>query len=109
MVEVSGPVVSWPENIIANSQDIVSFRLLAAYHLPTDAIVMRLDIKSGDKQHGRGLSVQLSEPKPGERITSSDALTEPKSGVLRATSVLVDREELISALRDLADKLEALK
>jgi hypothetical protein len=89
--------------------DLASFRLLVAYMPTTDDYAMRLDVKVGELQHGRALAVSVSGPKSGERICADDPLIEPSKGVDRAASVLVDRCELVAALRDLADKLEQMR
>jgi hypothetical protein len=53
--------------------------------------------------------VALTLPKSGERIKADDPLIEPSRGLDRVASVLADRCELATALRDLADKLEQMR
>ncbi len=106
--DVSGPAISMPTDMLKRD-DLASFRLLVAYMPATDDFAMRLDVKVGELQHGRALAASLSGPRSGERIRADDTLIEPSKGVDRAASVLVDRCELVAALRDLADKLEQMR
>ncbi len=104
MIELSGPSVTSVKLRIAESLDRISFRFILHYSVRTDDNELRLDVKSGDQQHGTSLSIeQRSETGPIRRDTP---LYEPKGGIIKAMAVMVDRDELIGALRDLADALE---
>lgn len=81
------------------------FRLLTDYVAMWDSLVLRIDVKFGDKQYAVGLSTSAPiKPKSGDKVTPFDDLISPPG--YDCLNVKVNKEQLISALRQLADKLE---
>lgn len=107
--DVSGPGVKFPDDDICNEADLASFRLITQYLVWQDSIGMRLDIKVGELQHARTLIVGTNPMRTGMKFSPSDPLIVPSAGVMQACAIIVGRKQLAVALRDLAEKLEAMR
>jgi hypothetical protein len=102
----SGPAITDPAGPdIYNSNDKASFRLIVMYHIGTDAMALRLDVKRGREQFCAALSCNPIKPNAGTRVSAEDPLIVPSKGVEEAVSVQVDRLTLVEALEGLAQAL----
>lgn len=81
-----------------------NFRVVQDYHVGTDTSMLRLDVKIGANQFNIGFHVRNTTTLNGERIRDSDDLIMPRR--LDGVCVRVNHNDLITALRGLADRLE---
>ncbi len=87
----------------------VSFRMLMAYDCTTDGILTRFDVLLNSERSEKG------SPNSGEQFNAvfhssgpgAGNLLEPSNGVIRAVGLKANRQDLIDALRGLADAIEA--
>ena len=84
------------------------FRVISSYDMLTDTIITRINVKNGDNQYCSAfLSGAPKEYEPGAKIRVVDDLITPKNGVINCLNVKVAKEELIRALTEIIEDLEA--
>lgn len=84
------------------------FRVLSIYHVGTDQVEMRLDIKRNGEQRGFSLFVKIVQPTHGQSMGDPGApLFIPDKGVVQAAGGFVDRETFIGGLKEFIAKLES--
>ena len=84
------------------------FRVISSYDILTDIIITRIDVKKGDNQYCSAfLSNAPFEYKPGDKIRVTDGLITPKNGVINCINVTTAKEDLIRALTEIIEDLNA--
>lgn len=97
-----GPALQLPPQFDDNKLD-TSFRCLVDYHIGTDTHMVRLDLLKGRVQMNTGFHVRRVRNN-GPIGNGADELVMPNK--YDGFSVVANSGDLITALRDMADRLE---
>ena len=100
MAPISGPEC---EQI----KDRASFRLTTVYSPQHDQLFTRFDVRDVREQHNGVIWAWPTAQHAGSRISRSDPLIVPSSGISSGIAIEGDRKTLAAMLRGLADALDA--
>lgn len=102
----SGPAITDPVDR-SDSDLTATLRVITSYRIQTDQMVMRLDVLINNQPVGAGLRIGGGGDQHSTcMIVANGDLLIPKNGIDKAISIKAHPEDLIRALRGLADKLE---